>query len=544
MSSKQRRSLASPAETAVSQLPETRGRLRWALPAALAVLTFLAFAGALGNEFVGWDDDRNFISNLDFRGLSSHNLRWMFLGFHAGHYQPLAWLIHGAVYTACGMDPVGYHLAGIVFHALNAVLFYFLSLALIRIARGPERPLPETALMIGAWFGAALFALHPLRVEAVVWATELRDTLSATMLLGSALCYVARLRSGLRPAGARRASLWLAASWLLFVLALMSKVIAVVFPLILLILDVYPLRRLGPRQWFTREARRVWLEKALFAAAAPPFLYMLSLAQRSAAAIVDLREYALPARLAQIAYGLAFYTAKTFWPSNLSPLYQLNAALNPLEARYVASAAIVLVAAALLVALRRRCPGALAAACVYGVTLAPVIGVIQTGPQSVADRYSYLSCLGWAMLAGWAIAAILARSMASRRFARGLAAVAAATAAVVMLTVLTIGQTRVWRNSDTLWARVLQVEPGSPLAHYNVGVLLLHRERYNEAIQHFRIALAVQPSYSEAANNLGIALYSIGRQAEGISYFHQALKLDPNNEMARRNLADLHEPIP
>jgi len=230
------------------------GRLRYLLPSLVALITFVVFSPALRNGFVNWDDLETLVENENFRGLSLSHLRWMFTTFHLGHYQPLSWLTFSLDYLLWGMNAFGYHLTNILFHSANAVLFYFLTLRLLAVAAPTSK---ITLLKLGAGFSALLFAIHPLRVESVAWATERRDVLSAFFLLLTVLCYLKAASSEMNHKGARP---WMIMSTALYVLSLLAKATGMTLPLVLLLLDVYPLGRLGgARRWFGVDARRVWL---------------------------------------------------------------------------------------------------------------------------------------------------------------------------------------------------------------------------------------------------------------------------------------------
>src|SRR5262249_6863530 len=193
---------------------------RWPAALIIAAATLVVFWPVLGNQFVNWDDDKNFLVNPSFRGLGIANLRWMFTTFHLGHYHPLTWLSLGIDYVIWGLDPAGYHLSSLLLHTANAVLFYCVALRLLG------------GRILAAAFGALFFALHPLRVESVAWASERRDVLSGMFYLVTLLAYLRAHQEGPR----RR---WLAISLAAFAAALLSKAIVVSLPVVLLLLDVY-----------------------------------------------------------------------------------------------------------------------------------------------------------------------------------------------------------------------------------------------------------------------------------------------------------------
>src|SRR3989441_10597471 len=222
----------------------TRRWVHWLVPALIALVTFAAFLPALQNQFVNWDDHENFLDNPHYRGLGWTHLRWMWTT-HRGHYIPLTWMTLGLDYLLWDMNPVGYHLTSLLLHAANAVVFFFV------VRRILTRALPSPsehgyALAVSSGVAALVFAIHPLRVESVVWVTERRDVLSGLFYLVAILLYLRACERGARGRG------WYWLSVAAFVCALFSKSMVVNLPVVLLILDVYPLRRLwGPIGWWS-----------------------------------------------------------------------------------------------------------------------------------------------------------------------------------------------------------------------------------------------------------------------------------------------------
>src|SRR5881396_2679307 len=224
----------------------------------IAVVTFAAFLPTLQNQFVAWDDGKNLLNNYHYRGLGWTHLRWMWTT-HLGHYIPLTWMTFGLDYLLWGMNPVGYHLTNLLLHAANAAVFYLVARRILGLALPGPAQRGNVGLAASAAFAALLFAIHPLRVESVAWATERRDVLSGLFYLLALLVYLRAGEQGERG----RSGYW--ASVGLFVCALLSKSMAVSLPVVLLILDVYPLRRLGgARGWWGEPARRIYLEKIPF----------------------------------------------------------------------------------------------------------------------------------------------------------------------------------------------------------------------------------------------------------------------------------------
>src|SRR5881296_409007 len=262
----------------------TRRWVHWLVPALIALVTFAAFLPALQNQFVNWDDHENFLDNPHYRGLGWTHLRWMWTT-HLGHYIPLTWMTLGLDYLLWGMNPVGYHLTSLLLHAANAVVFFFV------VRRILTRALPSLserghALAVSAGFAALVFAIHPLRVESVAWVTERRDVLSGLLYLLTILMYLRAREREERGRG------WYWAAVGLFAGALLSKAMAVSVPVVLLILDVYPLRRLGGFVgWWSEPARRIYIEKipfVLLAAAASAIAVMAQSSVHAAASLAQL----------------------------------------------------------------------------------------------------------------------------------------------------------------------------------------------------------------------------------------------------------------
>jgi protein O-mannosyl-transferase len=502
------------------------------LPGLVALITFVAFSPALRNGFVNWDDLETLVENQNFRGFSWPHLSWMFTTFHQGHYQPLSWLTFSLDYLLWGMEPFGYHLTNILFHSANAVLFYFVTLRLLVIAS----PIPgAVVLKLAAGFSAFVFALHPLRVESVAWATERRDVLSGFFLLLTVLSYLKAVGPETNQRSWRR---WIALSVILYVLSLLSKASGMTFPLVLLALDVYPLRRLrgGIGQWFSAGARRVWLEKLPFLIAAAAAAAVALMAQQKAGALMSTETHDLTGRVAQGLYGITFYMVKTLQPTDLAPLYEIPAELGLFHWRVIFAAIIFILFSLGSFAVRHRWPAGMAGWIVYLLLLAPVLGVAQAGLQLVADRYSYLSCMVWAIL----LATVLCRLW--RPWTAGAARPVIATlliaiplAALFGLATLTWRQIGIWHDSERLWNHALAVSPSS-MAHFHVGRFAAQRGDLAEAEKHLRRAVEINPQNDVIQSNLALALARKGNLVEATAHFHRALEINPADPATLNNM--------
>ena len=506
-------------------IPAENQWFRLGIPLLVAAVTFIVFLPALKNGFVNWDDNTNFLNNPYYRGLGLTQLRWMFTTFWGGPYQPLSWISLGLDYVLWGMRPAGYHLTNILLHSLNAALFFALSLRLLRLGFGDAAE--EKNLRWGAVFASLIFAVHPLRVESVAWITERRDVLSGAFYLASAIYYLRAAAPGAVSARARPLALSLG----FFTAALLSKAIGIGLGFVLLALDVYPLKRLplSPGRWAAKEFRPVFVEKL-------PFL-ILGLAaglagvfgQQQEQGLQSLETCGMAQRVAQSLYGLAFYLWKTLIPAHLIPFYKPPLTFDPFAWPFLLSGSAVVVLGALIFRLRGRWPGLLTAALAYVVFLAPVIGLLKMGAQIAADRYTYLACAGWAVLAGGLL--IIFQKTAVRITAR-----AAALLIAAVLACFTWRQTSIWQDSEKLWRHTLAVDPESEFAHNNLGTSLTDQGKLDEAVKHFREALRNNPGFAEAYKNIGGALLALGKPEEAVKYCNEALRIKPDYADAHYNL--------
>jgi len=484
--------------------PRRAAPQRWLVPLAVAAITVAVFLPVLGADFVAYDDPENFLQNLHYRGLGWVQLRWMWTTTHLGHYVPLSWMTLGLDYLLWGMNPAGYHAVNLLLHAANVVMLLFLARRVFRLA-GIERSGDGLAAAAPAAFAALVFAIHPLRVESVAWITERRDMVALAFSLGSVLCY---LRS--QDAGSRsRRWYWLSVAT--FVCALLSKATAVTLPATLFVLNVYPLRRIGGAAgWGNSSARRVIRELVPFGAAS------LLAGLGSILALQPGVQLGGMDKVAVSAYSLGFYLWKTVAPTHLAPLYERRLPIPTLSTAFIASygVAILFVIAAWFG--RRRFPGLTAAFVVFAAAIFPLLGFVQNGPQIAADRYTYHAAPALALLLGGALAVYDHRAV-----------LVAALAALGGLGFLTNRQTRVWKNSESLWLRVLQFDSVSYLANNNLGVVLAEQGKSNEAIARYRLSIRTRPSYMYAHNNLGFELAQRGELEEAIGEYRAALAIDP-----------------
>ncbi len=516
------------------------------LPALIFVLVLAAFLPAVGGAFLSWDDGENLVDNPHYRGLGPAQLTWIFTAVHMGHYIPVTWLTFALDYLIWGMNPAGYHLTAVLFHAVSAVLVYRLAVRLLTAGFDVGGP-PLRAIQLGAALAALVWGLHPLRVESVAWITERRDVVSGALALAATLAYVQAVEDAERGGAVRRGLYWTAVAC--FTLAVFAKSIVVGLPLVLVALDVYPLRRIAiaPRErtaW-GRVLRVALVEKLPFLAVAAIAAGIMLVIGFRWGILAPVSHEGIAPRLALAAYSVLFYLGKTLWPWPLSPLYSLYRPVDALALRYLLPAVTGLALTAVLVALRRRWPAGLTVWVAYIALLLPASGIFPNGPQITADRYSYLPSVGWSILLGafavWAWRAWQAQRL-STPIAR--AALAASLVLVCGLTLLTQRQIAIWRDSVTLWRHAAWADPDSDVPLFYLGWALAEGGRFDEARAHFEACLARVPASLPALRaqftlHLALVDAQAGRPAEAERRLREALALDPGHPVAWIRLGNL-----
>jgi tetratricopeptide (TPR) repeat protein len=493
-------------------------RRSWPCWAGLAAAVFMAFLPALRCQFVNWDDDANFLDNPHYRGLSPAHLKWMFTTFLLGHYQPLSWITLGADYVVWGMNPLGYHLTSLLLHALGVCVFFEVLRALFRVVPALGE-IDEGRQRRSAFIGALLFGLHPLRVESVVWITERRDVLCGVFFLLSVLMYLRMHEQG------SRGQPWAKAyglSLFFFACSLFSKALGIALPAVLLVLDVWPLGRFAPGR---RAAALV--QKLPFLLVALLDGIIMLFAMRHIEAVRQFRHYEFADRALQAAYGLCFYVGKTVVPLGLAPFYPVEGAAGPTRFAYLASLLGVLGVTALVVVRRRRWPALLTGWVSYGLLVSPVLGLVVTGRQVTADRYTYLACLPFA--------ALLAGGVARLRPAPAARAIPALAALLVVLGILTLRQAGFWKDGLTLWSQQVRIFPAHAEGLYYHGLSLEAQKDYVGALRDYDRALELDADLPEAYFSRGFVRAEQGDWSGAISDYTRHLKWLPTSGKALYN---------
>jgi tetratricopeptide (TPR) repeat protein len=480
-------------------LPIVNDRIRLVFAClVVAVAVAAAYAPLAHNGFVTYDDPDYLTGNATvLAGLTAGGVRWAFSTFHAGNWHPLTWLGHMATVQLFGLRPFGHHLVSLLLHCANTILVLLL---LRRLGGGLGRSASV----------AFLFGIHPLHVESVAWVAELKDLLCAFFFLLSLICY---LDYAQRQTAGRY---FMVAAC--FVLALMSKPMAVTLPAVLLLLDYWPLARFGPAG---RGSARLVLEKlplALLAAAASGITFV---AQRTSGFVNALDRGSLLENAGNALLAYVAYLGKLFWPAGLAIQYPFDAAA--VTPGRVAAAGLLLLGVTALVLRWRQYPYLAVGWFWYLGTLVPVIGVVSVGSHALADRYTYLPSLGIFIMLAWGGAELGRNRPAARPMLAALAAVA-----VMALGVATWRQVGVWHDSGTLYRHALQHTRDNWLVHNNLGVVLTSRNDVRGAFFHLSESVRLNPDFAEAHYNLGVLfLYELHNGARAIDCFRTALRLDP-----------------
>ena len=514
--------------------------------ALLALAVVAVYRPSLDNGFVDWDDPDWVTHNPHVSELSWSLVGWAFTHVRQANWVPLTWISHAVDRQLFGLDPRGHHLVNVLLHAASALLL------LLVASRLTGRFWPSAA-------AAALFAFHPLRVESVGWISERKDLLCSVFVLLTLLAYERYAR---RPGIARYLAVLLA-----FVLALLSKPMAVTVPFVLLVLDVWPLGRL---RWPVARAA-VLVEKLPLLVLAAAVSFVAYLAQDGGGAIRTWETIGVGERSANAVVALAAYLGKTLWPApgTLLPLYThphyLPEGLG--LGSILGAVAVVAALTAVAVAERRRRPYLLVGWLWYVGMLVPVIGLVQVGVQAFADRYAYLPSVGLFIAGSLLVADAVGAGVAGRRIAA-----AATLASVAVLAALSWRQQAAWQDATSLWRHTVAGQPESPIAHLNLAnvlhgdgraaealehyrqavalgpdyapahaalaVRLGERRRYDESFRHFRIALNRRPDDALTRGSFGNALLQAGRAAEGLSELEAAVAADPEQVVLRNSLAE------
>jgi protein O-mannosyl-transferase len=512
-----------------------------------AAATFAVYLATLRNGFVTWDDGQYIVNNTRIRSLDWPFLRWAFSDYlTSGNWHPVTWISHALDYAFWGLNPAGHHLTTVILHTANTFLVAVLVVELLGRAgnaSGPAGP-PEQGdrlRLIVAGVTGLLFGLHPLHVESVAWASERKDVLCAFFFLLSIAAYLSFTKDmpGNGAVPSRRlfpVDRKLLLSLGFFTLALLSKAMAVTLPVVLLLLDRYPLRRYGS----FREAGPAIREKTPFFVLSVTAAALAFATQKASGAMTPLAHVAFPDRLLVAGKALMVYLGKMVLPVHLLPLYPYPRTISITMPEFFVPIllAVGITAGTLYLAAARQRPVWLCLWGYYCITVLPVLGIVQIGEQAMADRYTYLPSIGPFLLAGLAGGWLWERTGAlrnGRAAARGLLATAAAALAVA-LSSGTLQQIGRWKSGLELWSYAIAAEAGSvPGAFVNRGVAFEEEKQYDRAVQDYTEAIAIDPSQDKAYHNRGWAYRELGQIDKALKDYDTAIRLNPRYASAYNN---------
>lgn len=490
---------------------------------SLVFITFFVYLPALQNGFVNWDDPEYVYENRNIQKINFRFLEWTLSAVVAALWHPLTLFSLAIDYAFWGHNPVGYHLTNNIFHTLNTLLVFILVMkifslheALRTIEKG--RQISNSNMpIISAFVTALLFGIHPLHVESIAWVSERKDLLCAFFFLLTLLAYL-----GYAAADTKRKKVgYYLLCLVLFIFALMSKPMAVSLPMVLLILDFFPLGRLTKKEklWNLRE---IAIEKVPF--------FLLSLfaslstiwAHQAHKLLQGQDAFPFKLRIFNAIQAFIFYLVKMALPFNLAPYYPFPVKINSFIFPLLALLAITLFSLLIL----KRSKLFFSVWLYYIITLIPVIGIIKVGGHAMADRYMYLPSIGPFLLVGLGIGTMLERS---KKLYRILIFVVLAFLSALLID-KTLKQIAVWRDSVTLWSYQVKIFPQTALAYVNRGIAFSNTGSYYEAIKDYTTAVKLSLQDWSAYYNRGIAYRGLGDNEKAIKDYTAAIKLNPQNE--------------
>jgi tetratricopeptide (TPR) repeat protein len=533
--------------------PQLANSWSWTKKISLFLIAaiFAIYSQTLDHEFINYDDDvyvtkNNFVQE----GFTNNSIVWAFTTNHSANWHPVTWLSHMLDYELYGLNPGGHHFTSVLMHAGNALLLF---IVLLRM----------TGALWQSAFVAALFALHPLNVDSVAWVAERKNVLSTSFWLATMWAYVSYVET--------KSYYKYILALLFFALGLMSKPMLVTLPFVLLMLDYWPLNRLRPRSekgpGISVPVSRLIIEKIPFLGLVIASSIVTFLAQKDGGAVQS-DMFSPKVRILNALVSYVEYLHKMFLPIDLSILYPHPGGLLPVWKGVVCAAVLIGISVA-AVKLIRRAPYFVFGWFWYLGTLVPVIGLVQVGVQSMADRYAYIPLIGIFIVIAWGTSDLTAK-MGSRTKVIAYSA----GGVIISLMVTSLIQISHWKDSVTIlqhavnavdkeyssfaniynnlgralneqkkveqaqfnFLKALRLNPEHAFAHNNLGATFIEQNRFTEAIPHFRAALKTHPDDAESHNHLGVALSRLRQPEEAIIHYKQAINLNPNFLLAYNHL--------
>ena len=491
----------------------------------LGTVVLVTFLPAVGNDFVDWDDYSFVTTNHHIQSITLDSLRWMLTTFYQGAWHPLTWFSHALDRSLWGLNPAPHRLINIILHTLNVLLFCALCIRLqdAWVERNPQRETitPESKF-VAAWTAALLFGIHPLRVESVAWIAERKDVLSAFFYLATLITYLGYARAACAEQDGKWRYLLSVGAYLP---AVLSKPMAVTLPFVLILIDYYPLYRLNRSSLWIRIREK------------SPFLVLAAVAvgMNIAAKWGEAIPFSyVPAglRIMNAFHAMVFYVQKSVLPSHLLPLYQLDRGLDYFGPTFVISAMAIIVVSGMCIRQALNNHRVWAAVWFYYlITLAPALGIFLPYRHAMADRYTYLSTLGFWLLAGLGVARLwdtAGRLRQARIFKMGL--IAAILSVATVYDYATQNQIGVWKNSETLWSYIIQhSDPVPDIAYFAIGKELERKGDLDGAMANYKRALSLSPENNSFKGRIGAILAKKGDYSSAEGIYRRILEAEPSN---------------
>lgn len=487
----------------------------------IVVLTTICYLDLPSLEFIRYDDLDYVVNNPQVHlGLTPVSFRWAFFSTEHSNWHPLTWLSHMLDYKLYGLNPAGHHVTNLLLHLCNSILLF-------QLLRSATKADWQSAMV------ALLFGIHPLHVESIAWVAERKDVLYTFFWLAALLAYC---RYTAKP------GLW-CYCWVavLFACSLLAKPMAVTLPLVMLLLDWWPLHRnaaqsVGSITLLTRNCTtsRLFLEKIPFFAMAGATAYITVFAQKHGGSVSQPNIDVIQFHLGNVPLSYLTYIGKTFWPTDLAIFYPIN-----LESVTVAtvtySMSVMLTITVLLFWFRKQHPWLLSGWLWFLITLLPVIGVLKAGAQSVADRYTYVPSIGLFIAVVWCFTELANRWRYGRQ-----ALLLVSIAILVIMLLLCRKQVTYWRTTETVFRHALSVTRDNWVAHNILGVVRYQEGDLVGAIHHYREALRINPLHASSWNNLGNCYRQTGDLSEAEAALREAIRLDNRYAAPLHNLGLLY----
>jgi len=489
----------------------------------LILSTLLVFWQVRNFDFINYDDDSYVSENPHvLNGLTADGIIWAFTTGHVSNWHPLTWLSLMLDCQLFGPSPGRIHLINVLLHLANTLLLF----AILKKMTGALWP---------SAFVAAAFAIHPMHVESVAWIAERKDVLCTLFLLLTLAAYAGYVN---RPSVFRYIAAFVA-----FALGLMAKPMLVTLPFLLLLLDYWPLHRMsifdfksaiGNRQSTIVNSQFSILnsvfEKIPFFVLAAASSVITFLVQRAGGSVPDFNIFPLHIRVANAFLSYAKYIGKMFWPQGLAVFYPFD--FRTIRSWQVVLSALLLIVVSVLAIRFGRKQRYLPVGWFWFLgTLIPVIGLVQVGEQSLADRYTYISYIGLFIMIAWGPPELLSK-WPQRKIALGLSMVIALTT----LGICAHRQVSFWNNSTSLFSHAIEVTQNNYVAYNSLGVAYSSLGRYQDEIESYKQAIRIEPDYADAYINLGNTYYEIGRYQDAAESYKQAIRIEPDNAKAHYNL--------